>query len=309
MWVNIISGILTVIILICVVRSIYVFRKTPKEERNVHYMAYLAPIIISGVAAITTGITAINPERVVEVIIPEISDVLDDNTDLEIQNEKLNEQVTSLTEKNEELQKLVRYDIAFKKYKMYFGDREITADPETSFIEVNDKLYFAQEVIENLTDDDVKLDEENDIVYIGKYPETQVSLLSACEPYDMGEGFSLASEQPFKIQSNTYRNGFRLDAYYGYQRTVKFNLNNRYTQLSFRLGHIDETDLNHEFILRIYVDNNVVQEIVCDPNVDFDNVYVVPLNYGKILTFEWTMNRTVNINWNASYGVVDPQLK
>ncbi|QBE98914.1 hypothetical protein PMF13cell1_04483 [Blautia producta] len=136
----------------------------------------------------------------------------------------------------------------------------------------------------------------------------KIDFLSVCEPYNEPSGFFyLGKNRPFKIQSKTYSDGISLDAYYQGLRNVKFNLENKYSQLTFNIGHIDDTNENNDaltFTLNIYVDEELKKQILCDENFNIDEEQTVDLEKGKTLKLEWICDRIEN-GYFTSYGLIN----
>lgn len=134
------------------------------------------------------------------------------------------------------------------------------------FAEVNSTLYFSKDILESMTEQEVKEDKEEKI-------------LAVCEPFNTKFGYDIEKGSPkaFKIQSKLYSEGLRLNAYYSETRSAEFNLEGKYSELSFSVGHIDETGLQNKFYLRIYLDD------FKNPYKEFDS-YVV----GDLINYQNT---------------------
>lgn len=86
-------------------------------------------------------------------------------------------------------------------------------------------------------------------------------LLDVCEPYE-SDHFESYMGRSFQMAGNTYSNGLVFGG--GYPSSyIYFNLEGKYTTLSFICGHIDGTDLRN-FTLDIYCDGVLTYEIALD---------------------------------------------
>ena len=148
---------------------------------------------------------------------------------------------------------------------------------------------------------DINEDKNNKIMYIGKYPEKQVDLLTACNMYDVGSSMYLGKDDNFKIRGKLYAEG--LTVYHS--GSTKFLLENKYSELTFNIGHIDGTDSSDDFSLKFVVDGQEVETFSLNENVDIDNTVTVPLNYGKIMEMEWFGSKS----YSGSYGLINLNVK
>ena len=81
----------------------------------------------------------------------------------------------------------------------------------------------------------------------------------------------------------------------------------KYPELTFNIGHVDETNKNGSFILTAYLDGEeeVAKQIICDVNTDIDIEQSVPLNNAKILILEWRGDDVLY----TTYGLTNIKLK
>lgn len=230
-----------------------------------------------------------------------------DLNDKEKEIQKLNSEVDSLEAELTELRESAKYNATFKNYSLTMDGNPVTVNQDNAFAVVNSKLYFSEDAVAAITQNEVNQDNDNNILYIGKYPEKKVDLLSACEPFDPTNGFRLGKDNPYKIQSKTYSDGFYLETDHSDSRSVRFNLGGKYTELTFNIGHVDETNKNGSFILTAYLDGEeeVAKQIICDVNTDIDIEQSVPLNNAKILILEWRGDDVLY----TTYGLTNIKLK
>lgn len=298
---------LQVIMIVITLTLIFCCILSFKNKKNDSIQQVLM-LIVTAVIGAGTIFFSVAPQNTVKVIIPEITEVVENNSKLKTENKTLQEELTSTANEREQLKKSINNNAAFSENQLYVNDAEISINNAQAIAKINNKLYFSSDVLESIIGENVHEDRDNKIVYFGKYPEELIDFLSVCEPYDIGEGFDLGSKNAFKIQSKNYSQGIKLKAYYDKARSAKFNLGKKYSELSFNIGHIDETELKNTFTLNIYVDEKIVKEIQCNSDVNIDEIQSVPINNGKILKFEWLCD-AIEGNYGASYGLINLKLK
>lgn len=166
--------------------------------------------------------------------------------------------------------------------------------------------------MENITKQELNEDAEEGILYVGKYPEETVDLLAVCEPFNVkfGEEIEKGSEEAFKIQNKLYAEGVKLISCYSEVRSAEFNLKGKYSELSFSVGYIDETELENKFYLRIYVDDykNPCKTFEFDSHTDVEKIYTIPLNHGENMKLEWICDRAEYAAFSY-YGLINLKLK
>lgn len=293
---------ITLILIICCVLSF-----VNKKDNGIQQILMLVVTAVIGAGTIFFNLA---PSSSIKVVIPEITEVVDKNSELTSKNKELNKELVDATEELRQLKESLKNNVSFLEYEIYVKNNKINVNASNAVAKIDDQIYFSQSVLEEVTGFELNEDIDKKIMYLGKYPEEQVDLLSVCEPYDPTNGFSLGNDESFKIYSKTYSSGIRLDAYYRELRSVKFNLGSRYSELSFNIGHIDETGQKNSFTLNIYVDGNEepIKQIVCNANIDIDDVQSIPLNYGKTLTLEWLCDQ-IDTDYDTSYGLINMKLK
>ena len=113
-------------------------------------------------------------------------------------------------------------------------------------------------------------------------------LMEVCPPYETNSCSQYLQQngQSFQMSGMKYSNGFILEYEGGY---ALFNLNSKYSNIEFTIGHVDGTDMDEEdYDLYFYVDGKLVKDI----NISSEGLpktVSVPVNYGlqlKILRGE-----------------------
>lgn len=270
--------------------------------------------VVTVLIAIGTYLLSANPETIT-VVVPELSKLTEENENLKSEVESLQQKVIDqedeIDSKDNELENLrssLNYNAEFYNYKLYLNDDQLGINTTNSIAKINEKLFFSQDVIENITGESVKEDVDNSFIYIGKYPEEKVDLLSVSDPYNIDDGFELGENSPFKIQGNTYSNGFSLQTYWDDVRTVSFNLGSKYTELTFNMGQIDEGELDSVLTLTAYLESkdNISKQIVCDIDTSIESEQSIPLNNARVLILEWRGNESSRY---TEYGLINLKLK
>lgn len=172
--------------------------------------------------------------------------------------------------------------------KVYVNDAPIDAgethgNPE-AFI-YNGTTYIAAKAVSLSLGENVKWDGGTRSVYIGKHPEDSSYLLNVCPPYqeewlETLSTVNMAGEKYANCISfkNHYSDGYAL-----------FNLNGKYNELTFTLGHIDGRRMDDEGQCNIYLDGELALSIDLDPEM-MPREYTVPLNGAlqmKIAMNDW----------------------
>lgn len=313
----IIKIVFAVIIAIAIVCAIIVL-KTRADSSKAKKAAFIIEMLMLVVAALPYFINVSIGDIVIyygnaeqlEEMENNYAAIIAENAKLNVQLEEKDSKISDLNAELDEIKENRKYAVEFLNYELYKGDEKKNVNLTNSVAKINGTLFFSQEAFEGMVGDSLNMDVDDKIIYIGKHPDKQEDLLSVCEPYDPSRGFILGKDKTFKIHSDPYSSGIRLDAYYNDLRTVKFNLREKYSELSFKIGHIDDTGQRNSFILNIYTDDEErpVKHIVCGANVDVDELQTVPLNYGKTLILEWTCD-SVDSDYDTSYGLIDLKLK
>lgn len=277
-----------------------------KEGRSARFFS-LIEIILTTIMTLGSFAIGLNPEMAVKVIIPEMENIIDDSVEAQTQNDQLEAELKKTKEEYDNLKENTKYIVDFEDYKLYIDNTLIPANSDNAFVNVNDEFYFSQEIVESITGESVQSDKDNNLLYIGRYPEESVDLLSVCDPYDPTYGFSLGSDNSFKIKSDTYSEGIVLDAKYHMTDSVKFNLRGKYSELTFNMDRIDEENQMDSFFLRVLVDGEVIKTFTGKDNIDISKDLSVPLNYGEELTFEWGCS-TEGTSIDTAYGLINMKL-
>lgn len=275
-------------LVICCIISVRNMLKKKRTEDSVQSVLLILITVLIGVGTFLTS----NPDTIT-VMVPELSELTEENQSLKDEVDQLQKMVVDkdaeIDNKNEELKDInesIKNNAQFYDYDLYINDDKLIVNSTNSIAKIDGMLYFSEDVIENITDEKVNEDKYNKLIYIGKYPDETIDLLSVSEPFDATDNFWLGSDNSYKIQNNIYTEGFVLKSDPNTVKSVKFNLEGKYSELIFKVGHIDESDEN-DIILTIILDENSKEEYTFNCNSDPSIEHKIPLNKAKILTLEW----------------------
>lgn len=150
----------------------------------------------------------------------------------------------------------------------------------------NGTTYMPVRGTANLAGMDVTWDGASQSIYLwDEIPMEGTYLMEVCAPYEFDytyEEFLSQNGESFTMGGTKYSNGFHV---YGDSGNVLFNLNSRYSQISFTVGHVDGTPMIGQ-TAAFYVDGRLVEEIHVGAE-DLPKEVSVPVNYGlqlKIVT-------------------------
>lgn len=297
--------VLGIVALIITIGAFVEWRKN-KEDTSAKLFSLIG-IFLQTIMMLGSFAIGINPEIVIKGFDPELQKIMSENAEAKTENEELETKLEEIEAEYENLKENTKYKIDFEDYKLYIDNTLIPANSNNAFININDRFYFSQEIIESITGDAVQKDQENNLLYIGRYPEETVDLLTVCDPYDSTYGFSLGADESFKIKSDTYSEGIVLEAKYYMTDSVKFNLRGKYSELTFNMDRIDGESQMDSFFLRVIVDDKVIKTFTGKDNIDISKEQSIPLNYGEELTFEWGCS-TEGSSIDTAYGMINMKL-
>lgn len=160
--------------------------------------------------------------------------------------------------------------------KVYVNNAPIDAgethgNPE-AFI-YNGTTYIAAKAVSLSLGENVKWDGSTRSVYIGKIPGDENYLLSVCPPYQEEE---METTTTVTMAGEKYANCITFYQHYsdGY---ALFNLNGKYNEMRFTIGHIDGRIMDYKGQCNIYLDGELAFSIDLEPEM-MPREYTVPLN-------------------------------
>ena len=150
----------------------------------------------------------------------------------------------------------------------------------------NGTTYMPVRGTANLAGMDVEWDGNTKSVYLwDELPMDKTYLMECCPPYEYDhtyEEFLAQNGSSFSMGGRKYSNGFHV---YGGEGNILFNLNSKYSQITFMVGHIDGSPMTGQ-TASFFVDGKLIKEV----HVDADDLPIevsIPVNFGlqlKIVT-------------------------
>lgn len=157
----------------------------------------------------------------------------------------------------------------------------------------NGTTYMPVRGTANLAGMDVTWDGATKSVYLwDEVVADGTFLMDVCPPYEKSNGcetYLRSKGESFQMSGEKYSNGFSFEYR---EQFAMFNLNSRYSNIDFTVGHIDGTDM-HNQVVSFIVDGNVVEEITVEAGA-LPKTVSIPVNYGLQL-------KIINSDeWNSS---------
>lgn len=307
MFTKVTLGLITVSLGVCCIISIRDAIKRKNASDRIQSVVLTIVTVLIGIGTFLTS----NPETI-NIAVPELSELSEENASLQDQVDELEQKVidkdSQIESKDDELKNLrasLNNNAEFFDYKLYLNDDEISVNTADSIAKINEKLFFSQDVIESITKETVKEDKDNSLIYVGKYPEERVDLLSVASPFDPTDGFALGMDSSYKMRGNTYADGFSLGVYRDDIRSVSFNLEGKYDELTFKVGHVDESGDSNITIIPV-LDGKTGDKYTFNLDTDPDVEQSIPLNKTKMLTIQWYGDNDLKY---GTYGFTDIKVK
>lgn len=144
----------------------------------------------------------------------------------------------------------------------------------------NGTTYMPVRGAANLAGMEVDWDGENNSIYLwDEVPRDGTYLMEVCPPYELTSGqIHLQAEgKSFSMAGKKYSNGFELyDP--SYNPTIYFNLDSKYSQIDFSLGHVDKQG-SHDTDILFFVDGKLVKTITVVGG-ELPKKVSIPVKYG-----------------------------
>lgn len=174
----------------------------------------------------------------------------------------------------------------------------------------NGTTYLPVRAVGEAIGKDVSWDGVEKVVYLGAKPGEDANWLSVCGPYQytQGEEYRLSDNQHFTMSGQKYTNGFVLhaNAWYDHKAEALFNLNGKYSSLTFTAGHVDNSN-DRNATLNVYLDGIIsyTTELKYD---DVAKSITVPLNNAlqmkiEVVGIDLNVNTTASVDYGFSEGV------
>ncbi|MBO5409207.1 MAG: NPCBM/NEW2 domain-containing protein [Clostridia bacterium] len=141
-------------------------------------------------------------------------------------------------------------------------------------------------------------------VYLGAVPGEKQFLTDICEPFQTKSydgSYNSNNGRSFKMAGKSYSNGFAMQGP-GFNSAIDcyaiYNLDGKYQTMSFVAGHIDNTRIDDDAELSIYIDDKLYKQHTIKVDA-LPQKYSVPLNGALKVKIELKTNST------SLYGIAD----
>lgn len=135
-----------------------------------------------------------------------------------------------------------------------------------------------------------------------KSPTGDDYLVSVCPPYDLyrSESYLQIEGKSFQMAGTQYSNGVVLIGYWGGEPYTLINLNNKYTELSCVVGHVDQSNTK-TCNITFFVDGQAVKSMDINGD-DMPQNISIPLNHASQL-------KILKSGSEASIGIAEMVVK
>lgn len=130
----------------------------------------------------------------------------------------------------------------------------------------NGTTYLPVRAVGDAFGQQVTWDGNTKTVYIGDAPNSNMYLTDVCSPYDTNGYYS---NKTFEMDGKKYNAG---SFYFSYGGEALYNLDGKYSGLDILIGHTDSH--SYEKIINIYLDGELSQSIVLEPDVLAKQVHI-----------------------------------
>ena len=178
-------------------------------------------------------------------------------------------------------------DVIYDNIKIFMDGEEVQPkDPNGQKVEpfiYNGTTYLPVRAVGNAIGKEVSWDGVEKVVYLGAKPGNVENWLNECGPYQYirGDEYRLVDNKYFTMSGKKYTNGFVLNTQASKAPTAEalFNLDGKYSSLSFTVGHIDSTHSSDFYnrTMNVYLDGIIAYTI----ELKYDDVpkkVTIPLN-------------------------------
>jgi hypothetical protein len=248
--------IILVVTLLIVVLSAVLFWKfnvknaSQRENGTSSIIKNFLPLLVAYVAILPSAWPYIFQDDRTAVYFPGYEDKIEEVNKLKKENSELKNTIadqtqekSKLSEKNKDLSdknfaelkkvSLVSYGLPIKN-----GNNTIA--------NVNDSIYYNEDIVKNLVGKDARYDEDSKTVYIGSDSDQKVTKQALSEQYSMlygGENYDSLkdSEEEYHVGGERIKDGFVFKGYSFSDNVALFNTNKKFTKVAFDIGKVDES--------------------------------------------------------------------
>lgn len=172
---------------------------------------------------------------------------------------------------------------------------DVNGNPVETFL-YNGTTYVPLRAVSQYLGKAVNWDGSNRRVYIGEVPGQGQYLWDVCPPYQSGGSYEHGIIENVIIAGKTYRKGYVV----GSNGFAWFNLNGKYSTLSFDIGHRDDRGI-YNAELKIYLDDELEYSLNLKPDMMPQHI-TLPL-HGAL------QMKIVTDFHGDHYGIVNAEIK
>lgn len=196
----------------------------------------------------------------------EKNEFLNSYSNLELKNTELKQKNEELIIMNEELSKKNYAEILDSK--LVINGME-NADLKNCIAIINNKIFYDDSIIHNITGQKIRFDNTQNIVFYGNEEVNQITKVEFSDISDIlynGQvywKYSTSDDTSFLVGGKEYSNGFAIGCDHslfgegdGY---VLFNLEGKYNQIEFDVGKTDEYEMQ-DVTMKLYLNGQMVEQ-------------------------------------------------
>ncbi|MBC1606018.1 hypothetical protein HCJ39_14970 [Listeria rocourtiae] len=229
------------------------WRNNYKKEEG--FTKEAAGFIVAISAFVITAITLILPQEKVSVLFPEYENKISEIENLKKENRELKSAVASEVQEKNNLTKQNK-DLAQKNYAdinkvSLVVDGLLKEDGNTAIASVNNSLYYNEDVLKNIINQELNYNEDTKTVFIGSKSNQKITKHALSEQYSIlygGENYESLDEtdEDYHVGGALIKDGFVLNSSSYMSTTALLNVDNQFTKVGFDIGKIDESTYSLE---------------------------------------------------------------
>lgn len=215
------------------------------------------------------------PKKLSETLKENIGKLQKENIYLNQENEKLNKKVANR-----------QVNVQYIGSSFIINGIKKNIDSIRPIAIIGDKIYLSKDSVEKIFNEEISIDPQNGLTTIGSNKDNITSLMDICPPYQYHYGKKYSENEYFSMSGHKYNNGFILRAGHVWKGFALINLQNKYSSITFEVGHIDETDMfNKGPKLYAFVDGKaILEKYIAEDRIA--QKITIPLNYASELKLQ-----------------------
>lgn len=231
----------------------------------------------------------------------ELNLIIQENTDLKINNNELSAKIKELAiinenyEKenielsfnneniNQELSQIP--SIEFENYGLTINGEEKTINKNKSLVILDGAYYYSKDIVNALLPSNSDINVKNDNIYIGRIIEDKKSLFTQTI---MEQKECKMIDSSIDSYGNIYSNVLLLDTYWKGEKYIIYVLNNKYSLMKFSAAIEDRANMDKKGIISIKADDQIVYTSdILNKKTEPFTVSDIPINNCMLLTIEY----------------------